>query len=317
MKKRGVVVLGMHRSGTSAVTRVVNLLGPRLGRDDDLYSAPDNPGGHWESVSLCAANDAVLGFFGGTDIRPPRLRSGWERSARARSILPALRSVFDHVYGDDDPYGGEPWLWKDPRLCLTLPIWRQVLSEFCIVLVIRNPTAVADSLHRREGFPSLYCRAVWDWYNRSAVQAVSGLPVAVVDFDAVTEDPAAETARLAERLDTLGVPIIGDPVIASRAVDASVPRRSQHVAADVLTAQTFEILRSLPVQCGHFPVLGECRQQRWTWPLFQAGRVWSALEAPRNRVAAGSLIPRSARLRGCGPDGAPLGPESKTDGVRR
>ena len=53
---RGVYVLGMHRSGTSAVTRVINLMGLQLGDATDLIRAGDNPSGHWESARLTAVN---------------------------------------------------------------------------------------------------------------------------------------------------------------------------------------------------------------------------------------------------------------------
>lgn len=73
---RPVVVLGMHRSGTSAVTRVVNLLGLPLCRRDDLYLAADNPAGHWESTSVVGVNDALLAEMGGPCWAPPVLLSG-------------------------------------------------------------------------------------------------------------------------------------------------------------------------------------------------------------------------------------------------
>ena len=68
---RGVMVVGMHRSGTSAVTRVINLLGVPLGRADDIYSAEDNPSGHWESRQLCAVDNLILRVFGGFDMAMP------------------------------------------------------------------------------------------------------------------------------------------------------------------------------------------------------------------------------------------------------
>ncbi len=52
----GVMVVGMHRSGTAAV----NLLGVPVGRADDIYSAKDNPSGHWESRRLSALNSMIL-----------------------------------------------------------------------------------------------------------------------------------------------------------------------------------------------------------------------------------------------------------------
>ena len=181
----GVMVVGMHRSGTSAVTRVVNLLGVPLGRADDIYSAKDNPSGHWESRELCAIDNVILRVFGGFDMAMPPMPRSWLQSRRATHLRPVMRATFDNVYQ------GERWLWKDPRICLTLPLWRQVLDDFCAVFVIRDAGPVTRSLYRREGgsYPLSYCYALWDDYNRRAVAAMSGLPVVTVDFDAMMEDP--------------------------------------------------------------------------------------------------------------------------------
>ncbi|HMK62337.1 MAG TPA: hypothetical protein VK386_01860, partial [Acidimicrobiales bacterium] len=114
----GVVVLGMHRSGTSAVTRVLHLLGAAIPSRQDLLTAYDNPDGHWESRTLVACNDQILDAFGRSWDFPPWLAPGWEQSAAASAMLPDLSAAFSSVYD------GGLWVWKDPRTCLTLPLWR-------------------------------------------------------------------------------------------------------------------------------------------------------------------------------------------------
>ncbi len=79
----GIVVLGMHRSGTSAVTRVLNLLGADVGPAADLIAEYDNPSGHWENKTLTACNDRILAAFGRSWDFPPWLTGGWELSPRA------------------------------------------------------------------------------------------------------------------------------------------------------------------------------------------------------------------------------------------
>ena len=196
---RGVMIVGMHRSGTSAVTRVVNLLGVPLGQADDVYSAKDNPSGHWESRQLCALDNVILNVFGGFDIAMPPMPHTWLQSRRAARLRPVMRATFNNVYQ------GERWLWKDPRLCLTLPLWRQVLTDFCVVFVVRDAGQVVRSLHRREGFPRFYCYALWEEHNRRAVAALTGLPVVRVDFDSMLEDPPSQVKLLAEGLSAVGV----------------------------------------------------------------------------------------------------------------
>lgn len=114
---RGVMVVGMHRSGTSAVTRAANLLGVPLGRADDLYSAEDNPSGHWESRQLRDLDNVTLHVFGGFDTAMPPMPRSWPQSRRAthlRRVMLLRRLPYrashggrGRHYGPDAP-GSEP-----------------------------------------------------------------------------------------------------------------------------------------------------------------------------------------------------------------
>src|ERR1019366_5453403 len=106
-----VVILGMHRSGTSVLTRVVNLLGLPLCHRDELHTAPDNPTGHWESVSLTAFNDPLLKALGGRHDAPPHVDDGWEKRQGVANLYSEAAAVFSRVYAT------KTWVWKDPRTC--------------------------------------------------------------------------------------------------------------------------------------------------------------------------------------------------------
>lgn len=259
------MVVGMHRSGTSAVTGVVNLLGVPLGRAEDIYSAPDNPSGHWESRALCALNDVILRSFGGFDMGMPPMPPSWLRSRRARQLRGVMRATFDDVYR------GERWLWKDPRVCLTLPLWRQVLDDFCVVLVVRNAGPVVRSLHRREayGYPRFYCQALWDDYNRRAVAAAAGLPVVTVDFDALRQDPLAQVKLLHEGLSSLGVELTGEIGAAAGSLHeaAGAPRPSRPASGHRLAAA----LKSGPAATQSFQPPALPPQPWWVRPALRAG----------------------------------------------
>lgn len=260
------MVVGMHRSGTSAVTRVVNLLGVPLGRADDVYSAEDNPSGHWESRQLCALDNVILHVFGGFDIAMPPMPRAWLQSRRAARLRPVMRATFDNVYQDGR------WLWKDPRLCLTLPLWRQVLNDFCVVFVIRDADPVVRSLHRRDGFPRSYCYALWDDYNRRAAVASSGLPVVRVDFDSMLEDPLSQVKLLAEGLSSVGVQLNDDISTAAASLHRSTgPDRP---AAPALGQRLAVALKSGPSVSQVFrpPVLPG--QSWWVRPTLRAGHSW-------------------------------------------
>jgi hypothetical protein len=254
----------MHRSGTSAVTRVVNLLGIPLGRADDLYSAVDNPSGHWESTRLCALNDVILQVFGGFDMGMPPMPRSWLRSRRAQHLRGVMRATFDDVFQSDR------WLWKDPRLCLTLPLWRQVLDDFCIVFVVREAGPVTRSLHHRGGFPLLYCHALWDDYNRRASAAVAGLPVVRVDFDTMMADPLSHVKLLSESLVSLGVELTGDiGEAATSLLRPSDPGRQVQRSHRLATA-----LKSGPSASAVYQPPPLPGQPWWVRPTLRAGRTW-------------------------------------------
>jgi hypothetical protein len=274
---RGVMVVGMHRSGTSAVTRVVNLLGVPLGRADDIYSAKDNPSGHWESRQLCALDNVILNVFGGFDIAMPPMPRSWLQSRRAARLRPVMRATFDNVYQ------GERWLWKDPRLCLTLPLWRQVLNDFCVVFVVRDAGPVVRSLHRREGFPGFYCYALWEDYNRRAAAASTGLPVVRVDFDSMLEDPLSQVKILAEGLSSVGVLLNDD--IGSAAASLHRPTGADRPAGPGPGQRLASALKSGPNVSQIFEPPPLPGQPSWVRPTLRAAHFWLRI---RERWANGT-----------------------------
>lgn len=188
----GVLVLGMHRSGTSALTRALGVLGLGTGERGALMeAAPSNRSGHWEITALTECNDRLLREAGGRWSGPPAdlgavaTAATGPRGDEARALVAELL-----------PAG--PWTWKDPRLCLTLPFWREVLGG-CppAVVCLRNPLEIAASLERRNGFAPAYGVALWERHLRSLWPELAGRPTLVVDYDAVAAEPAGVVDALA------------------------------------------------------------------------------------------------------------------------
>src|SRR5687767_14859611 len=101
----------MHRSGTSATTRVLNLLGMYVGPDDMLVRAnPNNPKGTYEHRELMRLNQAVLRVVGGIWKEPPTLTEGWENDPALDPIREHAREVISDTFD-----GVGLWGWKDPR----------------------------------------------------------------------------------------------------------------------------------------------------------------------------------------------------------
>jgi hypothetical protein len=220
---RHVVVVGMHRSGTSAVANVVSRLGPALPDETDLITAgPYNERGYWESRRFVTYDDRVLRYLGGTWSAPPAPAPGWELAEDvAMAELRSGAREFARVEFT------EPHLvLKDPRLCITLPLWRQVLDPAPVaVLVLRDPLEVAHSLEHRDDFPLTLSLALWRRYVQQSVAAVEGLPVFVVEYDALLRDPERWVRALASFLAEHAVPV-GTGVAA--AVEALAPDLRHH-----------------------------------------------------------------------------------------
>ncbi|MEX2120861.1 MAG: hypothetical protein WD847_14820 [Pirellulales bacterium] len=148
-----VVILGMHRSGTSCLTRALNRCGMHLG--DDLLTAPSlsNAQGKWEAREVVEINDRLLAAAGGAwDKVPHRLVPNEELLGRMRDFVARLST---------SPVVG----WKDPRTVLTYPLWKPLLGDHRVVACWRHPESVAESLALREGWPLEKGLDLWRTYN--------------------------------------------------------------------------------------------------------------------------------------------------------
>ena len=153
-RKSVILVTGMHRSGTSAVTRVLGLLGCALPRVES-ESAPDNERGFWENPAIRDLNDRILASAGSAwdDWEPfdPR----WYASPIAGEFRDGARAILEGEFAD-----GRLFVLKDPRVCRLLPFWIDAVRSFgaepFMVSPIRNPLDVAASLEERNGIhPSI------------------------------------------------------------------------------------------------------------------------------------------------------------------
>jgi hypothetical protein len=163
-------ILGMHRSGTSVVSRTLSLLGAHIGPEEDVMApAPDNPTGFWESRKLMALHDDALGHLGGRWDAPAFMEDGWEQRSDLAPFRDRISRIIESHYATADVA-----YWKDPRGSLLLPLWHEVTTISGTILVVRDPAEVAESLRLRNGLGRE--RAAWLWlkYMSSAVRSDSG-----------------------------------------------------------------------------------------------------------------------------------------------
>src|SRR5947207_4774067 len=192
-----VAIAGMHRSGTSMVAKALHLAGLFLGEETELIDpTPDNPDGYWENARFVGVNEVILAELGGGWDRPPAVPRRFAADARLRDVRPMAKALGDEFRTK------EPWGWKDPRNSLTVPLWLELFPDLKVVVCLRNPLAVALSLHQRH-FSYSTALELWETYNRRVVESVASDQLLVTDYEAWISRPAAEIRRT---LGFLGLP---------------------------------------------------------------------------------------------------------------
>ena len=244
---RGVVVLGMHRSGTSAATRLLADLGLGLCPPGDRVRGPWNPNGHYESRTLMHLDNDLLRQMGCTWWYPPPAGPAYGAAAARLTTTPAqARRVFRRVHGRG------PWVWKDPRAAVLVPLWRAALGpRLAALVVVRNPLEVALSLQRRHGVPPSFGVALWERYNRLLLEHSAGLAVLVTRFDDLVADPGAWSATAGRFLASVGLTPAGTGTGASSFVDPGL-RHARRERRDVAGAAP----RALPLYDALLGALG-------------------------------------------------------------
>ena len=197
-RTRAIVIAGMHRSGTSAVARGLTALGVYLG-EDFLDAQPENPTGYWEDRRIVALDDRVLKSLGlaWDDAAAIDRRSfrGWRMWRLRQEAARDLRRRFL-----DRPL----WGFKDPRTLRVLPFWLRVLHDVNVddayMLVIRNPSSVAASLHKRQHMSVVAAQRLWLAHLAPFLGDLAGKPFVVVDYDLLMGEPRAQLERIARAL---------------------------------------------------------------------------------------------------------------------
>ena len=204
VERRAVVVLGMHRSGTSLLAAMLQVLGVDLGQDLLRDGVPDNEEGYWEHAGIVACQEAVLEAVERAWYRPEGLLPmppGWWRRPE---IGPQRRRLVEIVRTETAVSVGV-WGFKDPRTVRLLPMWREVFAAAGVrpvyVLAIRHPLAVARSLARRDGMTLEAGQLLWLQHTLDAFAHAGDAIRIVVDYDRWFAEPVATAREVLRRLD--------------------------------------------------------------------------------------------------------------------
>lgn len=225
---RVVVVLGMHRSGTSALTRGLQVLGVDLGRQLIGAIPGNNDKGFWEDAQINGFNDGLL----------RKLGSAWDRLNTADPD-----ALLGHGLDEERAIAagllrariqpGSVFAFKDPRTAVLLPFWQQVFDTLEVdasyVVAVRNPAEVAQSLVRRDGMETLKALLLWLAYSVAAVRYTQDNQRVFVAYSSVMQDAERQLRRIAGAL-RLPSPDANPAELLAYADDFLAPELRHHVA---------------------------------------------------------------------------------------
>ncbi|WP_419759295.1 sulfotransferase family protein [Acidisoma sp.] len=203
---RIVLIMGMHRSGTSMLARLLAAEGLPLGVTLLNRGRRDNVHGYWEQAEIVHIHEALLDGFDRTWHGPNGRRAlpeGWLASGDTHMAKRRLMAIVKREITEADGL----WGFKDPRTLCFLPLWREIIAELSLdpvfILAARAPAAVAASLMRRNRLRRDSAEAMWAANTITVLGQVGDELAAVIDYDDWFTRPDAIAGHLRE---VLGLP---------------------------------------------------------------------------------------------------------------
>ena len=184
-----LLVLGMHRSGTSLVTNIMESFGCYVGEEFDLYSVrEDNIKGFWERKDVVDLNNEILLELGceWNKIFSFNL-DGLNDIEKAK--LPMFRNEINNIIKKLDDR--KPWVIKDPRLSLLFNFWKNELNDPICILTHRNPIDIASSLRKRDNIPVPMGIALWMKYSFVLNKSIKNEKKIDIFYESILSEPIA------------------------------------------------------------------------------------------------------------------------------
>jgi GT2 family glycosyltransferase len=284
--RQALLVIGMHRSGTSALTRVINLHGVPLG-SELLGRAFDNEAGFWENQHVVDLHERLLADLDSSWDDPRELREGWFDEASIAAYADELAALIEDEFGD-----ARIWAIKDPRLCRLLPLWLKTLSRLNIepklIFALRHPAEVVGSLMRRNALSAAEASLLWLRHLAEPVQISHGVPSCIVDYDELLGDWRNGMRRVASTLD-IAWPVSSQDCAA--AVDEHLRRDLRHQHSSVTQELLPVAWRKMLLDLYAKGLLARCDAAGWS--EFEAALRAAVMQFEFAQPLLASLQPKS------------------------
>jgi hypothetical protein len=199
MKKHVILVLGMHRSGTSALTNALTTMGVNLGENLMPPHAGVNDKGFFEDVEFFALNVKILSFLESDwhHLSPPQ--ENYITKLESAGLFTAACELVHRKFETTHLFG-----LKDPRIPKLLEFWKFVFDKCDVsisyLICVRSPLAVADSLYYRDGFPEEKSLHLWLTHTLNSLFHTHSHRRVVVHYDRLLTAPRFELDRISKHL---------------------------------------------------------------------------------------------------------------------
>ena len=197
---RLIVVLGMHRSGTSAITRGLQVMGVDLGERLMPGMEEVNPKGFWEDIDINLLNNEILNVLDSDWYHLSPISLSDLAFLRKEGYLLRAIELLRRKVGSIPIFG-----LKDPRISKLLSFWKEVFSQcefnVCYVMAVRHPLSVARSLAKRDGIEVLQSYFLWLDHVVASLTGMNGSKCVFIDYDRLVQSPDYELNRMAKNLD--------------------------------------------------------------------------------------------------------------------
>ena len=198
-KKNALIILGMHRSGTSVLAGCLHLLGVNMG-SHLLAPNESNETGGFENRDIVLMHDILLRDLGVHWDVIGNLPDGWVDSEAARQTEKKLMSLIER-----ELTGDRLWAVKDPRICRLMPLWNRLLNRLNIhpvfVVMVRHPFEVAKSLEKRDQLDLIKGHLLWMVHYRDALIGCMEYPHVMITYDQLLADPLSTLKHISQVLD--------------------------------------------------------------------------------------------------------------------
>jgi hypothetical protein len=190
-----IIVLGMHRGGTSLLANLVSVCGAHAGDERLLLKADEsNARGYWEYMPLIEFNDELLNSVCAKTLIPPSDEA--YKELERQSSVPKYRDRALRLLRVMQE-SGLTWFWKDPRLGVLLPFWKRIWGDVIYVISIRHPLDIALSIQKRDAYPISASLLIWQRYMSAILEGTKTAQNALfIEYEEVIENPFQQCERL-------------------------------------------------------------------------------------------------------------------------